>query len=61
MYHIYLINCPGRLLHFWTLRVGTYYIFTIFGKCTMIILQQNNKIAITKHEDLTKQGFFKTL
>ena len=23
-YRIYLINCPGRLLNFWTLRVGTY-------------------------------------
>ena len=23
-YRIYSINCPGRLLNFWTLRVGTY-------------------------------------
>ena len=23
-YHIYLINRPGHLLNFWTLRVGTY-------------------------------------
>ena len=23
-YRIYSINCPGRLVHFWTLRVGTY-------------------------------------
>ena len=23
-YRIYSINCRGRLLHFWTLRVGTY-------------------------------------
>ena len=23
-YRIYLINRPGRLLNFWTLRVGTY-------------------------------------
>ena len=23
-YRIYSINCPGRLLNFWTLRVGAY-------------------------------------
>ena len=23
-YRVYSINCPGRLLNFWTLRVGAY-------------------------------------
>ena len=43
IYRIYSINRPGRLLNFWTLRVGAYYIFNIFSKCSMCILQQNNK------------------
>ena len=29
-YRIYSINRPGRLLNFWTLRVGAYYIFHNF-------------------------------
>ena len=48
-YRIYSINRPGRLLNFWTLRVGAYSrqgaykTFTIFSKCSMFILQQNSK------------------
>ena len=48
-FRIYSINRPGRLLNFWILRVGSYsrlgayQIFTIFSKCSMFILQQNNK------------------
>ena len=48
-YRIYLINRPGRLLTFWTLRVGAYSrlgaynIFTLFNKCSVYILQQNSK------------------
>ena len=40
---IYSINRPGRLLNFWSLRVGAYKIFTLFNKCSMYILQQNSK------------------
>ena len=29
-YRIYLINRPGRLLNFWTLRVGTYSRWALF-------------------------------
>ena len=48
-FRIYSINRPRRLLNFWILRVGSYsrlgayQIFTIFSKCSMFILQQNNK------------------
>ena len=48
-FRIYSINRPGRLFNFWILRVGSYsrfgayQIFTIFSKCSMFILQQNNK------------------
>ena len=50
------ITRPGRLLNIWTLRVGAYSrLGLIFSKCSMFILQQNNKC--TKREDVTKQGF----
>ena len=43
------IRWSARLLNFWTLRVGAYsrlgacYIFYHFNKCSMFIMQQNNK------------------
>ena len=52
-YRIYSINRPGRILNFWTLRVGAhsrlgaYQIFTIFSKCSSIFFNKtvnaNNK------------------
>ena len=58
---------PWLLLKFWTLRVGaysrlgTYYIFTIFSKRSMFILQQNNKINGNKTRRRNKEGFCKIL
>ena len=49
-YHIYSINRPGRLFKFSSgclFEVGAYsrlgLILTIFSKCSVFILQQNNK------------------
>ena len=54
-YRIYSINRPGRLLNFWTLRVGTYSRWVLFLGWALIkfhtfqvvvidfILQQNSK------------------
>ena len=47
-YRIYSIKRPGRLLNFWTLRVGAYSRWTLikfspFSASNKFILQQNNK------------------
>ena len=44
-YRIYSIKRPGRLLNFWTLRVGAYsrWALTKFSASSKLILQQNNK------------------
>ena len=53
-YRIYSINCPGRLLNFWSLRVGVIrggrlleagrlLNFHNFKKRSIFILQQDNK------------------
>ena len=66
-YPIYSIKRPGRLINFWTLRMGVYsrwaliqgwalIKFSPFSASSKFILQQNNKI-ITKREDVPKQNF----
>ena len=61
-YRIYSINRPGRLLNFWTLIVGAYSRWARGGRfsASVVCLFCNKTInAITKREEVTKQGFCK--
>ena len=67
-YRIYSINHPGRLLNFWTLRVGAYSRWALIQDWALIkflpflasevCLFCNKTInAKSKPEEVTKQGF----
>ena len=60
-YRIYSINRPGRLLNFWTLRVGAYsrwalIKFSPFSANVVVYFATKQYMLITKSEDVTKQG-----
>ena len=63
---------PGRLLNFWTLRVGAYsrwalirgwalIKFSLFSASEVCLFCNKTINAITKREEVTKQGFCKIL
>ena len=69
-YRIYSVNRQGHLLNFWTLRVGTYswwvlirgwalIKFSPFSESEGCLFATKQKMLITKHEEVTKQGFCK--
>ena len=71
-YRIYSINRPGRLLNFWTLRVGAYLRwalirdwalikFSPFSVVNYVYFATKQYMLITKREEVTKQGFCKIL
>ena len=70
-YRIYSINRPGRLLNFWTLRVGAYSRWSLIrggllfeaGRLLNFHHFQQVKYVYfaTKREEVTKQGFCKIL
>ena len=43
-YRIYSINRPGRLLNFWTLRVGTYSRWALIRGWALIKFSQFQKV-----------------
>ena len=71
-YRIYSINRPGRLLNFWTLRVGAYsrwalirdlalIKFSPFSAVKYVYFATKQYMLITKREEVTKQGVCKIL
>ena len=57
---------PGRLLNFWTLRVGAYsrsalIKLSLFSASEVCLFCNKTINAITKREEVTKQGFCKIL
>ena len=56
-YRIYSINRPGRLLNFWTLRVGAYSRWALIRGWTLII---NTLIINFHHFQQVKYVYFAT-
>ena len=72
VYRIYSINCPGRLLNFWALRVGAdsrwalirgwvLIKFSPFSASEVCLFCNKTINANTKRQEVTKQGFCKIL